>query len=219
MTLQESLNKLKLRIEGSMPDEYVKIMHNATADLEASGIGDKILKTGDTAPEFTLKNQNGDLVSSKELLTKGPLVVTFYRGIWCPYCNTDLANLKRYTDELNKLGANMISISPQTPSFNKQITEQQRLNFDLLSDTQNTIADAFGLRWTMVDPLKSLYRDNFGIKLPNYNGDDSWTLPVPARFIIGTDGVISYAEYSVDYTKRPNPDVLLSALTSTVSAK
>ena len=110
------------------------------------------------------------------------------------------------------MGATMLSISPQKINYNQQIIEQQRLGFDLLSDAHNDVAAAFGLRWEMVDPLRSLYNDSFRISLPDYNGDDSWTLPVPARFVIGTNGIIKYVEYSVDYTKRPNPDVLISEL-------
>ena len=96
MTLQDSLDKLKAKIEGSMPAENVAIMHQTTRDLENSGIGEGILKVGDKAPIFSLPNQEGNLVSSSELLSNGPLVVTFYRGVWCPYCNLDLGNLKRY---------------------------------------------------------------------------------------------------------------------------
>ncbi|NME69652.1 peroxiredoxin-like family protein [Flammeovirga aprica] len=212
MELQESLSRLKEKIEGGMPAEFVEIMHQATRDLEASGIGDGILKAGDKAPTFSLPNHNGEIVSSEELLKEGPLVITFYRGVWCPYCNTDLAFLKRYKTQLDEMGVKMVSISPQTIENNLKIVEQQRLNFDLLRDEENNIADQFGLKWEMEDPLKSLYNDKFNIKLNDYNGDDTWTLPVPARFIIGTDGVIKYAEYSVDYTKRPNPDVLVSEL-------
>ena len=212
MTLEESLAKLKLKIEGNMPQEHVDIMHEATKNLKASGIGESILKVGDNVPEFSLTNQNGTTISSTELLSRGPLVITFYRGEWCPYCNVDLGNLKRYTSQIEALGATMISISPQLATFNQKIIEKQRLNFDLLSDPQNLIAKQFGLRWTMIDPLRSLYDNVFKINLPTYNGDDSWTLPVPARFIIGTDHMITYAEYSIDYTKRPNPGVLIEAL-------
>jgi len=214
MKLQDSLDKLKIRIEDSLPVEYVNIMHQGTHDLEASGLGSGVLKVGDKAPEFILSNQKGDLISSKELLKKGPLVITYYRGIWCPYCNTDLANLKRYKDKIEAEGATMLSISPQKAAHNKQIIEQQGLNFDLLSDAQNNVAAQFGLRWEMVGSLRSLYNDQFKIDLSVYNGDDSWTLPIPARFIIGTDCVIKYAEFSIDYTKRPNPDVLLEVLHS-----
>lgn len=212
MVLQQSLDRLKVRIEGGMPPEFVNIMHQATRDLEASGIGEKILKAGGKAPEFKLPNHKGELISSEELLAKGPLLITFYRGVWCPYCNTDLAYLKKYKEEVEAKGATLLSISPQTQEFNGQIVKGQKLNYDLLSDKGNGVASAFGLKWEMVDPLKSLYDDRFGINLPTYNGEDSWTLPVPARFIIGQDGVIKYAEYSIDYTKRPNPDVLIEAL-------
>lgn len=212
MELQHSLDKIKERIEGSMPANYVEIMHGATRKLEASGIGDRILKAGDKAPSFDLLNQSGKVVSSKHILKEGPLVITFYRGVWCPYCNTDLAYLKRYESQMKELGATMLSISPQIAFHNQQIIDQQRLGFDLLSDSGNEVAEQFGLRWEMVDPLKSLYNDVFGINMQSYNGDDSWTLPVPARFIIDTDGIIRYAEYSIDYTKRPNPDVLIEEL-------
>lgn len=212
MTLQESLDRLKEKIEASLPSEYVKIMHNATKELEDSGIGYKILKVGDKAPEFELKNQKGEVISSKLLIEKKPLIITFYRGVWCPYCNTDLVNLNRYTEQFKELEASIVGVSPQIQKFNLQIVEQQRLKFDLLSDSENRIANKFGLRWEMTNPLKPLYKDTFKINLPDYNGDDSWTLPVPARFIIGTDGFVKYAEYSVDYTKRPNPEVLVDAL-------
>lgn len=209
--LQQSLDKIKARIEGQMPSEAVATMHQATKDLENSGIAEKILKVGDKAPEFTLKNQNGKDISSTELLKKGALIVTFYRGVWCPYCNTDLAYLKRFKKQFEEKGATMISLSPQIPENNAKIVEQQRLNYDLLSDKGNEVAHQFGLRWTMVDPLKSLYK-SFNIDLPTFNGEDSWTLPVPARFIIGQNGIIKYAEFSIDYTKRPNPDVLIDNL-------
>lgn len=212
MTLEESLDRLKAKIEGGMPQEFVNIMHQSTKDLHDTGIGEGILEAGAEAPEFLLMKQNEELISSRELLSKGPLIITFYRGLWCPYCNTDLGNLKRYKEQMDVFNATMVSISPQLPKYNKQTIEQQRLNYDLLSDTENKVAEKFGLKWEMIDPLKSLYRDNFGIYLNSYNGDNSWTLPVPARFIIGTDGFIKYAEYSVDYTKRPNPDVLISKL-------
>lgn len=209
--LQQSLDKLKAKIESSMPAEAVAIMHQATKDLENSGIAEKILKVGDKAPEFMLKNHKGKTVSSIELLKKGNVIVTFYRGVWCPYCNTDLAYLKRFKEIFEEKGATMVSISPQTEENNAKIVEQQRLNYDLLSDKGNEIAHQFGLRWKLVDPLKSLYK-SFKIELPNFNNDNSWTLPIPARFIIGQDGIIKYAEFSIDYTKRPNPDVLVNAL-------
>ncbi|NLR94337.1 peroxiredoxin-like family protein [Flammeovirga agarivorans] len=212
MELQKSLDRLKAKIEGGMPEEYVKIMHQATKDLEDSGIGEGILKVGEKAPIFSLPNQEGELVSSEELLKNGPLVLTFYRGVWCPYCNTDLAYLNKFSKEISELKGTIVSISPQIADNNKLIVERQRLNYDLLSDKGNEVAEQFGLRWELQEPLKSLYNDQFNINLPAYNGEDSWSLPVPARFIVNQDGIIVYAEYSVDYTKRPNSDVLIDEL-------
>ena len=106
----------------------------------------------------------------------------------------------------------MISISSQLPEFNKHIIARQNLNFDLLSDAGNNIAHRFGSRWTLIDPLKSLYNDDWGINLTKYSGDDSWTLPITSRLIIGTVGIILCAEYAIDYTKRPDPDVLINSL-------
>lgn len=212
MTLQESLDKIKVRIESNLPKDTVSIMHQSTKKLEKSGIGTAILKIGDKAPEFNLQNQDGVFISSVELLKKGPLVITFYRGGWCPYCNTDLAYLNRYNSQVNKLNGTLVSIAPQIPHYNKQIIDKQRLDFDLLSDQENNVANAFGLRWEMVDPLRSLYNNQLHIRLPDYNGDDSWTLPISSRFIIGTDGLIKYAEFSIDYTKRPNPELLIEVL-------
>lgn len=212
MDFQEVLDELKAKIEGSMPSEYVAIMHRATADLEASGISEGVLKEGDKAPSFQLPNGDGKEISSATLLKEGPLAITFYRGIWCPYCNKDLSNLNHYTSQMKELGASMVGISPQSIQHNKKTGNQQKLTFDVLSDAGNEVAAQFGLRWTMVDPLKSLYRDNFRIQLPDYNGDDSWTLPIPARFVIDRDGTVLYAEHSVDYTRRPNPDALIDAL-------
>lgn len=211
MDLQKKLATLKEKIESQVPPEALEIMHQATADLKDSGIAEKILKVGNKAPEFTLKNQKGEEVSSAELLKKGDIILTFYRGIWCPYCNADLAYLKKIKDQVTEKGATMLALSPQTQKHNEKIVEQQNLNYDVLHDEGNNVAAQFGLRWTMQEPLKSLYH-SFKLDLATYNGDNSWTLPVPARFIIGQDGIIKYAEFSIDYTQRPNPDVLVNTL-------
>lgn len=212
MTFQERLAGLKQRIEGSMPQEYLDIMHGATAELEDSGIQDKVLKTGDMSPAFSLPDENGQSVSSADLLTKGPLVITFYRGLWCPYCNADLANLKHIVPDVEAAGATMIAISPELPEYSAEIIRKQNLPYSILSDAGNETAAAFGLRFSLPDALKKLYRDTFGIDLEKFSGDPSWTLPMPARFLIDSEGVIRYAESSPDYTKRPDPDALIKVL-------
>ena len=211
---QEKLESLKQRIEGNMPASYLEVMHKATADLEQSGIQEKVLKVGDQAPEFTLKNQEGELISSKKILEKGMLVLTFYRGVWCPYCNADLANLKKYVPEMEEVGARLFGISPELPQFLAKIIDTQKLNFDILHDDSNELAHQFGLKFIYSQELKELYRDKFKIDLAVQQGNDEWALPMPARFVIDQSGVIRYAESHPDYRNRPNPDELMEVLKS-----
>ncbi|MEO1263288.1 MAG: peroxiredoxin-like family protein [Bacteroidota bacterium] len=214
MDFQEKLEKIKKRIEGNMPPSYLKIMHQATHDLEKSGIQDKVLKVGQKAPTFELVNQNGEEVSSESLLSQGFLVLTFYRGVWCPYCNADLANLKKYVPEIEEQGATLLGISPELPQFLKKISAMQKLNFDILHDEKNTLAELFGLKFFYPADLKELYRDKFNINLEVQQGNDEWALPMPARFVIDQTGIIRYAESKADYRNRPNPDELMEVLKS-----
>lgn len=214
MNFQEKLQNLKQRIEGNMPPSYLKIMHKATHDLEQSGIKEKVLKLGEKAPSFELTNQNGETVSSEKILSKGMIVLTFYRGVWCPYCNADLANLKKYVPEIEATGARLIGISPELPQFLKKIIAMQKLNFDILHDERNALAAQFGLKFNYPQDLKELYRDKFNINLEIQQGNDEWALPMPARFIIDQTGIIRYAESEPDYRNRPNPDELMEILKS-----
>lgn len=211
MNFQERLESIKQRIEGNMPASYLKIMHGATRALEQSGIQKKVLKVGATMPTFALLNQARKEVNSQELL-QAPLVITFYRGVWCPYCNADLANLKKYVPEIEALGARLIAISPEQPEYLKKIIGMQKLNFDILHDAGNTLAAQFGLKFQLPQDLKELYRDKFNVNLKLHQGNDEWALPMPARFVVDTQGVIQYAESAPDYRQRPNPDDLMEVL-------
>ena len=123
----------------------------------------------------------------------------------------ELDALQEVFDEIQKLGANLISISPQLTEFSRELVNQKNLTFDLLSDRENNVAKAFGISFSFPEDLKNLYL-KFGIDLPKHNGDDSWTLPMPARFIIDRDSTIRYAEVDPDYTMRPEPEHTIAAL-------
>ena len=212
MNFQEKLQSLIQRIEGNMPKDYLKIMHGATRDLANSGIQEKVLKVGDPMPEFSLKNQDGTEITLAECLAQGPLVLTFYRGFWCPYCNEDLANLNNYVEEIESLGAKVLALSPELPTYSQKIRAMRKLTFDILHDPSNQTAAKVGLKWFMVDPLKSLYRDKFNINFDIYHGDNEWSLPMPARILVSQDGIIRYIEFNPDYRKRPDPDEVIDAL-------
>ncbi len=212
MSLQDKLDAFKADFEGrKAPANVVEIMHKATADLIASGQADRALKTGGRAPKFTLPDTHGRLVSSADLLARGPLVLTFYRGIWCPYCNMDLQAIEAAADEIRALGASLVAISPQTAPNRRKSERENELSFPILSDHGNAVADEFGLRYRLPDELIAVYK-SFGNDLTIGNGEDSWTLPMPARYVIGTDGVVAYAEVNPDYTRRPDPSELLPPL-------
>ena len=212
MDFQQKLQSLVQRIEGKMPQEYLQIMHGATQDLINSGIQDRVLKVNETLPAFTLANQAGAQVASAQLLQQGPIVLTFYRGFWCPYCNTDLANLNKYVAQIRELGAELVAISPELPQYSQKVIDTQRLGYDILHDPSNQGAETIGLKWFMVDPLKSLYRDQFSISLNEYHGDEEWSLPMPARVLVDKAGTIRYIESEPDYRKRPDPDALIEVL-------
>jgi peroxiredoxin len=151
-------------------------------------------------------------VSSTEQLKQGPLVVTFYRGVWCPYCNMDLQALQEALPEIQRRGARLVAISPQTAPNSRRSRRENKIDFPILSDPHNDVAATFGLRFGLPDYLVDLYKNAFKSDLELINGDDSWTLPMPARFIVGQDGVIRYAEINPDYTRRPDPSELFPIL-------
>jgi peroxiredoxin len=216
MALQDRLNALKADFEGGKfpfkpTPEMLDKMHRGTAELIASGQALSAKKAGDKAPLFTLNDPDGHPVSSQALLEKGPLVITFYRGVWCPYCNFELQALQDTLPEINARGASLVAISPQTAPNSRKSQRDNKLSFPILSDDQSKVAAQFGLRFSLPDYLIELYK-SFRNDLPAFNNDPAWVLPMPARYVIGTDGVIAYAEVNPDYTQRPDPSELLPVL-------
>jgi len=218
MILQDKLDALRSDFEaGRFPlvptAAQVATMDRATQALIASGQAQRALKKGDRAPDFELADPDGSLVRLHDLVASGPLVLTFYRGVWCPYCNLDLSALEAVRPELEALGARLIAISPQTATNSRKSQRDNNLHFPILSDPGAKTADAFGLRFELPDDLVEVYK-SFGNDLPRLNGVNEWALPMPARYVIGRDGVIAYAEVNPDYRRRPDPSELLPVLKS-----
>ena len=216
MTLQAKLDAFKADFKGGKapyfaPPEIHPIMERATAELIASGQAGRALQAGDQAPVFTLDDPEGQPVSSAELLAQGPLVISFYRGVWCPYCNLELQALQETLPQFVALGASLVAISPQVAANSRKSQRQNKLGFPILGDPENAVAAAFGLRFTLPGYLVDLYK-MLKNDLPAFNGDPSWTLPMPARYVIARDGTIVYAEVNPDYTLRPEPASMLPVL-------
>jgi peroxiredoxin len=216
MALQDRLDALKADFEaGRFPlkpsKEDLAVMHRSTTELVESGQALRAKKAGDTAPDFTLLDPDGKPVSSRDLLAKGPLVVSFYRGVWCPYCNLELQALQAVLPEITARVASLVAISPQTAPNSRKSQRENKLDFPILSDAKSEVANAFGVRFALPDELIGIYK-RFKNDLPTFNDDPSWVLPMPARYVIGADGVIAYAEISPDYTQRPEPSEMLPVL-------
>jgi len=213
MSLKEKLDAMRAdKDEGRLfPPDVVALMHKSTADLVASGQAERALKAGDLAPSLVLPDANGALVSSQDLLAQGPLVLTFYRGVWCPYCNLDLQAIEGVALRIRALGASLAAVSQQTPPNSRKSQAENNLSFPILNDKGGETAAAFGIRFRLPDDLLELYK-RLKVDLSIINGEPSGTLPMPARYVIGQDGVIAYAEVNPDYTRRPEPDELLPVL-------
>ncbi|MEM9542696.1 MAG: peroxiredoxin-like family protein [Cyanobacteria bacterium P01_E01_bin.42] len=211
MSLTQDLADLLAQNRTKQPEDVKAIMAKTDRDLAESGIVDRALKEGDTAPDFSLPNVKNQFVTLQDLLKQGAIVLSFYRGGWCPYCNMELRGLQKALPEIQALGATLVAVSPETPDNSLSTAEKNELTFEVLSDEGNKIAREFGLVFTVPEELRPVY-EGFGIDLPAHNGDTTFELPIPATYVIGSDGQIIHAFVNTDYTKRLDPEVIIAAL-------
>ncbi|MEM0981240.1 MAG: peroxiredoxin-like family protein [Cyanobacteria bacterium P01_H01_bin.58] len=211
MNLTQALADFRDQFRANRPQEVLTVMQQATEDLEQSPIVNQALTVGDQIPVVELPNAVGDRVSIQNLLAQGPVVISFYRGGWCPYCNLELRALQSVLPELTALGVNLVTISPETPDNSLSTQEKNELSFQVLSDVGNQVARSFGLVFTLSETLRPLY-NNFGIDIPAHNGDETFELPIPATYIVRPDGTIAHAFINADYTQRMDPQEILAAL-------
>ena len=195
----------------ALPEEEAQTVAGSFEKLYASQIAAHAINVGDVAPDFTLPNVTGDPVSLQETLRHGPLVLSFYRGGWCPFCNLELHALQSRLPEIKALGGSLIGISPETPDKAMAAIDEHQLEFEVLSDIGNKTARQYGLLFTVYEEMRPLYL-KWGLDVPASNGDDSWELPVPATYVIDRNGVVAAAHVDKDYTKRMEPDAVLATL-------
>ncbi|MCT4791232.1 MULTISPECIES: peroxiredoxin-like family protein [Exiguobacterium] len=209
-TLLEEIQAYQKQFRQKAPEEKQRLMAQATAELAASD-GAKGLTVGDEAPRFTLPNASGQSVSLEDLLQNGPVIVTFYRGGWCPYCNLELRAYQRELGKIEANGATLVAISPETPDHSLSTQEKNDLAFQVLSDVENVVARQFDLVFNMPDYLIDVYKAS-GLDVARHNGNEDWQLPKPATFIIQPSGKISFADVPDDYTKRTDPSAVIKLL-------
>ena len=194
-----------------VPADVLQTMADATSQLEALGIVDRSLKAGDRIPDFTLPNHLGQERRISELLADSVLVLNCYRGGWCPYCNMELHALQQALPDIRASGADLVAISPELPDKAMDTQTRHALEFEVLSDVGNHVSESFGLTFELPGQLRPIYT-SIGIDIPAFNGDDSFVLPVPASYVVDSDGIIRHHFVNVDYTRRLEPDDLLQVL-------
>src|SRR5438270_7257702 len=206
-TLAHQIAALNEELTGTAPAQVLATFGREIAALVRSGIAASGLYEGTPAPDFTLPNVDGRPVTLSALLRQGPVVLTFYRGEWCPYCNRQLRAYETILPQIRELGVSLVAASPQTPDQSLTTTEQKGLTFPVLSDAGNEFARRYGLVYSLSQTLRAVSPD-----LPAYNGDESWELPMPGTFVIAPDGTLRLAFVEADWTRRLEPAALLDAL-------
>jgi peroxiredoxin len=220
MKLQDRLDAFTadLMAGGKIPGPIVAQLMDGIKEQVSSGKADRALKAGYTAPTFTLNDPDGAPVSSAALLARGPLVISFYRGVWCPYCNLELQALEEARVDIEARGASLIAVSMQNAANSRKSARENKLGFPILIDAGGVLAAKFGLRYSLTPEMVALYK-TLGNNLEVINGESSWSLPMPGRYVIGQDGVVAYAEVNPDYTHRPDPRDLLPILDQLARSK
>jgi peroxiredoxin len=211
-SLTEQLAAFKAGFKQRAAPERVALMETATADLKATGIESQALQAGSVAPDLTLPDALNQPLRLSTLWQRGPLVLIFYRGGWCPYCNLELRAWQQHLPALKHMGAQLVAVSPQTPDNSLSTAEKNELAFPVLSDSSLQAATAFGVAFEMSPELIELY-SRVGNDLPVLNGNGRWVLPVPATYVIDRSGRVVYAHVEADYRERAEPADVLEAVT------
>ena len=198
-------------VSEQVPSEIGARIDAALAEVAASGVAPG-LSVGDRAPGFTLPDAAGKDVSLADWLGAGPVVLQFYRGEWCPYCNLQVRALQAALPDIRKRGASVIAISPQSADHSLSLAEKAQLEFDVLSDVDQRVIRAYRVQFTLPADLQDVHLNVFDLDLRTQNADGSWKLPIPASFVIGTDSTIVAAGVEVDYRTRIEPAAILAAL-------
>lgn len=210
MSLSKLLAERKALSAQRIPTEKLAIMEGSTNDLKEQSLGAKAKGKGDILPSFNLLDVNGKHTSLEDFQNDF-LVISFYRGGWCPYCNLELRALQTMLPELQEFNAELIAISPETPDNSLSTSEKNELSFSVLSDINNEYAKSLGLVFQLSEDLIGVYH-SFNIHVDKHNGNTDYELPMPATYVINRNREIIYSFVPEDYTERLEPRIILDVL-------
>jgi peroxiredoxin len=212
MKYLKELTDAKIESGRQANPEFMKGVDEIINQAKAFQQGSDAIKIGQKAPNFELPNSEGKSISLDSLISKGPLVITFYRGNWCPYCNLQLRAMQARLDDIHALGATLVAISPQVPDGSMTKDEISKMDFIVLSDQDAKVASQYGVAWKVPEFLENHMRIDRKLDLEKINNGNANILPIPATFILGHDGIVVWNYVNVDYRTRSEPDEIIKAL-------
>ena len=211
MSLNDELKKLELDVLNSLDADVQKLLLSENAKIFSSFLEDKAIRVGSKAPDVYFRDKNLKTILLKDILKEHHVVLNFFRGAWCPYCNLELTALQNINDKIEEKGARLISASPELYKFVEKTIEKNNITTPVFTDLGNAAANEFGLVFKLPQKYREIY-SILNIYLNELNGDNSWTLPMPATFIISKDNIITASYINADYTQRMEPDDILAQL-------
>jgi peroxiredoxin len=218
-TLSDQLAQFRAGWHQRVPEPMKTRMEAHIAHLAASGAAERARQVGDRAPPIRLPDQHGKPFDVADLLAKGPVVITFYRGGWCPFCNLELKAYEALLPRIAAAGASLVAISPEKPDDTAGTAKANALTFPVLSDIGQAVGRAFGVVYAFTDEVRTVY-DGFGLEIPARNGaPGEWALPLSATYVVGADGVILFADTRTDYRERTDPLEVLGVLERRAAAE
>lgn len=219
MRLQRQLRTTRAQSRRDNPTGTA-VLDRMVADLKARGVEFDALRAGLPAPDFVLPNHLGRTAALYDALARGPVVLLFYRGEWCPYCCAQLRAMQLALPQITAAGARLIAVSPELPDHSLSLAERHALDFDILSDRGAAVARSYGLVYRVPDEVRDLYR-GYGIDLAGRSGrplDEPWVLPLPATYVLAPSGIVRFARIDADFTQRPEPQTIVDLLLDRVPA-
>ena len=212
MTILKQQTDAKIEAGRQANPDFMKGIDDVIAQAKAFQQGSDAIQLGAQAPRFELPNQQGKSVSLDDLLTKGPVVVTFYRGSWCPYCNLQLKALQAKLGEIHDLGAELVAISPQVPDGSLSKDEISAMDFIVLSDQDAKVAALFGVAWEVPEFVLEHMKVDRKLDIETINNGNTNIMPIPATFVLNRDGAVKWRFVDVDYRTRSEPADIIEAL-------
>ena len=209
--LAKQIEQFNNELATQVPQQVLEAFRKSIEDLQTKNIEEKSIKLGEIMPEFLLPNVKNEIINSNEILKNGKMIIAFYRGSWCPYCNLQLKTLQDYLTKIKDKKATLVAISPQSPDNSLTVVEKHNLTFEVLTDTDNLFAKQLGISFELQDFVLPYYQA-LGIDLMHFNKNNDNSLPVPAVFVIDQNGKIIYKFVDANYMNRIDIDELLQTL-------